>query len=62
MLWLAGPVSGHPACRSQGGTSLLFLVATVKVVAGGGGGAGRGGVGGCLLLVALALYVVDLFQ
>lgn len=46
------------------GTSLLFLVATVKVAARGGEGrVGRGGVGrGCLLLVALALYLLDLFQ
>lgn len=47
MLWLAVPVSGHPACRSQGGTSLLFLVATVKVAARGCVcvAAGRGGAG-----------------
>lgn len=45
MLWLAVSVSGHPASVGpQGGTSLLFLVATVKVAARvWGGGAGRGG-------------------
>lgn len=62
-MWLAGPLSGHPASvgprgREGEGGQLAFPCCHGK----GAGAQWRGGAAGCLLLVALALYVVDLFQ
>lgn len=57
MLWLAGPVSG-----GGGGTILPACQLAFPCCHGEGRARGGCAVAGCSLLVALALYVLDLFQ